>query len=63
MGVNEGSLQVIDIEVFEEIQNAPRPSEHPPVRGKNCQNVHPVREKNLQRCNKNINKTKKKQVW
>ena len=25
--------------VFKENQNAPRPSEHPPVRGKKCQNV------------------------
>ena len=25
--------------VFKEKQNAPRPSEHPPVRGEKCQNV------------------------
>ena len=33
MGVDEGNLQVIDVDV------TPRPSEHPPVRGGKCQNA------------------------
>ena len=59
MGIDEGNLQVIDVDVILENcpitivllnllvynsclkknLNAPRPSEHPPVRGKKCQNV------------------------
>ena len=49
MGVDEGNLQIIDVDMtlycsvttfvlnllvcLKKIQNAPRPSEHPPVRG------------------------------